>query len=111
LRLALHDLSRVARRGSAAVIITPTAHAEWLPSLITLSQAGVQPHVILLERTSFGDDTGNLGLRDAIRQLGFNCYVVRRGDVGLPPDPSERRGYWQFRTLATGKVVVVQRPD
>ena len=111
LRAALHDLSRIARRGSAAVVITPTAGAEWLPSLIALAQAGVQAHVILLDRASFGAPQSNRGLRDAVRQLGFDCHVVRQGDLGLPPDPSDRHGYWQFKTLATGKVVVLQRPD
>ena len=111
LRLALHDLSRIARRGSAAVIITPTIRADWLPSLISLAQSGVQAHVTLLERASFGAAQSNLGLQNAIRQLGFDCHVMHHGDVGLPPDTDERHGYWQFRTLATGKVVVVQRPD
>lgn len=111
LRISLNDLSRIARRGSAVVIITPTANADWLPSLVTLAQAGVQAHVILLDRASFGAVESNLGLYDAIRQLGFDCHIVRRGDIGLPPDSDDRRGYWQFRTLATGKVVVLKRPD
>lgn len=111
LAAALDDLSRIARRGSAAVIITPTASAGWLPSLLTLAQAGVQAHVILLDRASFGAAESNLGLYDAVRQLGFDCHVVRRGDVGLPPDAEKRHGYWKFRTLATGKVVVLEQPD
>ena len=111
LRAAIHDLSRIARRGSAAVIITATTGAAWLPSLLALAQTGVQAHVILLDRASFGASQANLGLRDAVRQLGFDCHVVRRGDLGLPPDPGERHGYWQFKTLATGKVVVLRRPD
>lgn len=108
---ALQDLSRVARRGSAAVIITPGGRAGWLPSLVTLSQAGVQCNVILLDRDSFGGTGNGKGLRDAIRRLGFNCHVVRRGDVGQPPAPGEGHGYWEFKTLATGKVIVVSRPE
>jgi hypothetical protein len=67
--------------------------------------------VILLERTSFGASQSNLGLQDAVRQLGFNCHVIRKGDVDLPPATGEQRGYWKFRTLATGKVVVLEQPQ
>lgn len=111
LQLALHDLSRMARRGSAVVIITPTLDVEWLPALITLAQSGIQAHVTLLERASFGAAESNLGLHDAIRELGFDCHVVRRGDIRLTLDTANQQGYWRFKTLATGKVVVVQRPE
>ncbi|HSM56819.1 MAG TPA: DUF58 domain-containing protein [Candidatus Sulfomarinibacteraceae bacterium] len=111
LHVALEDLSRVARRGSAAVIITSTSRVNWLPALVQLAQGGVQANVILLERTSFGASQSNLGLQDAVRQLGFNCHVIRKGDVDLPPETGEQRGYWKFRTLATGKVVVLEQPQ
>lgn len=111
LRAGLQDLSHIARRGSAAVIITPTLSTDWLPSLVSLAQAGVQANVILLERASFGSSQSNLGLYDAVRQLGFNAHIIRQGDVGLPPTEGERRGYWRFKTLATGKVVVLEQPS
>lgn len=109
---ALHDLRRVAQRGSAAAILTPRGDAAWLPMLLQLSHAGIRCHVTLLDRESFGDDGGNSrGLCDAVQQLGIPCHLVRQGEVGRPLEESERRGFWQFRTLATGKVVVVQRPE
>lgn len=110
LSVALQDLSRVARRGSAAVIITPTTSTEWLPGLISLAQSGIQANVILLERSSFGAAQSNLGLDDAVRRLGFSCHVIRQGEVGSPPPTGEQRGYWRFKTLATGKVVVLEEP-
>ena len=108
---ALADLARTARRGSAAVIITATGRAQWLPALLQLTRAGIQSNVILLERASFGGEGNSLALQDAVRQTGANCHLVRQGEVGRPPEPQEQRGFWEFKTLATGKVVVVQRPD
>jgi len=108
---ALRDLSRTARRGSAAVIITPTGRAEWLSALLELTQAGIQSNVILLERVSFGGEGNSQALQDAVRQAGANCHLIRQGDVGRPPEQQEQRGYWEFKTLATGKVVVVKQPE
>lgn len=108
---ALGDLGRVAQRGSAAVVITPTADGGWLPALSQLARVGVQANVTLLERASFGAEQSNRGLRDAIRNLGVNCHLVRRGDVGRPPGEEEGSGFWEFKTLATGKVVVLKQPE
>ena len=108
---ALYDLSRTARRGSAAVIITPSARADWLPALLQLAQSGIQSNVILLERATFGGEGNSQALQDAVRQAGANCHLVRQGDVGRPPEQQEQRGFWEFKTLATGKVIVVKRPE
>ena len=93
------------------MIITPTGRAEWLPSLLQLTQAGIQSNVILLERGSFGGDGDSRALRDAVRQTGANCHLIRQGDVGRPAEQQAQRGFWEFKTLATGKVIVVKRPD
>ena len=111
LEQALGDLGRVAQRGSAAVIITPTAEADWLPALSQLARAGVQCNVIVMERASFGAKQSNHGLHDAIRNLGINCQLVHQGDVGHPHGEREGSGFWEFKTLATGKVVVLREPD
>ncbi len=108
---ALHDLSRVARRGSAAVIITPRAGAQWLSALLTLARNNIDAHVILLDRPSFGGSGNSQALHDSIRQLGFNCQIVHRGDLALTPQSTERRGFWEFKTLATGKVIVTRKPQ
>lgn len=107
---ALQDLGRVAQRGTAAVIITPTGRAGWLPQLLSLSQRGVQSNVILLDRPSFGGQGSTQGLHDAVRQLGFNCHIVRQGEVGQPPEEEERRGFWEFRVTPLGKAIAVQKP-
>lgn len=106
----LPDVLRIARRGSAAIIITPCGDAGWLPALLTLSRQGIRSHITLLHRASFNGEGHNEGLRDAVRRLGFPCQLVRQGEVGQPPEPEERRGYWDFIVTGTGKVVTVRSP-
>ena len=92
---ALTDLGRMARRGTAAIIITPTNQADWIPNLLALGQRGVQSHVALLDRQSFGGTGNSEGLRQAIQQLGFRAQIIRQGDIGQPIEEQERRGFWE----------------
>jgi uncharacterized protein (DUF58 family) len=107
---AITDLGRIARRGAAAIIITPTDQADWIPNLLALGQRGVQSHVTLLDRPSFGGTGSSEGLRQAVRQLGFQAHIVQQGDVGQPLQEQERRGFWEFKITPTGKAVAVRSP-
>jgi uncharacterized protein (DUF58 family) len=112
LATALKDLRQTARRGATAVIITPSDTADWLPELFPLAQKGLKLSLILLERRSFGAKTGSEGLQTAARQLGFDCRLLRQGELRPPEiDAAERRGFWEFRTLATGKVIAIRKPE
>ena len=110
LQTALFDLGRMAKRGTAVIVITPSGEADWLPELVRLAQRGVQSNVVLLERQSFGDEASSSGLGTAVRQLGFPCQVIRQGEVGTPLEEQQRRGFWEFRVSGTGKVVAVKTP-
>jgi len=107
---AIRDLGQLARRGSAAVIITPSGQLEWLPDLLILAQRSIRCHVVLLDRRSFGGDGNSLAMRDTLRDLGFEATVVRKGDLGEPLQELERRGHWKFKVTGTGKAVAVRSP-
>ena len=113
---ALRDVGQIARRGSAAIIITPSDRADWLPDLLPLAQRSVRPNVVLLDRASFASDGasasegGSAGLRDAVRDLGFEATLVNQGELGEPVEEQERRGYWEFLVTGTGKAVPVRSP-
>jgi hypothetical protein len=107
---ALQEVADAARRGSATLIITPTADAGWLPQLAALSRRGLESHVLLLDRASFGGEPSSEGLREAVAQLGYRCQVVRRGEVGRPIVEESGRGDWDFKVTGTGKAVAVRRP-
>ncbi len=110
LRRALQELGDIARRGSAAIIITPTAETDWLPQLAHLARRGLESHVLLLDRPSFGGEGNSEALRAAIALLGFRGHVVRRGELGRPLVEDERHGYWEFKVTGTGRAVAVRRP-
>lgn len=107
---ALTDISRLTRRGSAVVLITPSDRGDWLSDLLHLAQRGIRSHVILLDRASFGGERGSQGLLKNIRELGFNGSIVKKGEVGKPIEEMERRGFWEFKVTGTGKVVTVRSP-
>lgn len=107
---ALREFGETARRGSAAIIITPAADAGWLPQLAQLTRQGLDCHVLLLDRPSFGGLGSSEALRRAINLLGIRCAVVRRGEVGRPLVQEEHHGFWEFKVTGTGKAVAVRRP-
>ncbi|MFW6184497.1 MAG: DUF58 domain-containing protein [Chloroflexota bacterium] len=111
LTLALHDLRRVAQSGSAVIVITPSVDTAWLPTLLDLEQLGLESNVILLDRPSFGGDGHSQRLCETIQELGCNCHVVYQGQLQAAQVAQEQRGFWEFKTLATGKVVVVKEPQ
>jgi uncharacterized protein (DUF58 family) len=107
----MHDLSRVAQKGAAAIIITADGSADWLPELVTLAKKGVQSHVTLLDRPSFDGQGNSSAVRDAVRQLGFTASIIRRGEVGQPLEEQKRRGFWEFIVTGSGKVITVASPE
>jgi len=110
LAAALRDLSHIARRGAAAVIITPSDETSWLPELTTLARSGVFSNVILLDRPSFGGEGSSLTVREAVQMLGFNADIFHQGDIDAGLDEEERQGFWEFKVTSLGKAVAVKRP-
>jgi uncharacterized protein (DUF58 family) len=107
---AIQDLGQTAKRGTTAVIITPTVDSDWVPDLLSLAKQGVQSHIILLDRPSFGGQGQSEGLAAALQQQGFHSYTVRQGELGQPLEEQVRRGYWKFQVTGTGKVITVESP-
>jgi uncharacterized protein (DUF58 family) len=107
---ALQDVSQIARRGSAAIIITSSGRVDWLPDLLHLAQRSIQPHIVLLDRASFGGDGSGDKQRDIVRDQGIEVTLVKQGELGEPLQKLERRGYWEFKVTGTGKVVTTRSP-
>lgn len=111
LERALRELGDTARRGAAAIIITPSDSPAWLPELTRLDRRDIECHVLLLDRESFGGAGSSENLRRTIALLGVRCAVVRRGDLGRPLIETERHGFWEFKVTGTGKAIAVRRPQ
>jgi uncharacterized protein (DUF58 family) len=112
----LQDLSQIAQRGSAAVIITPNNEASWLPKLYQLGQRGISCTVVLLDRTSYQsaqsdtEEVSSENLRQVIRRLGLDCSIIRQGEIGQLAQAPERHGFWEFKVTGSGKVVTIRNP-
>lgn len=107
---SLEDLGRIAQRGTAVVVITPNLSPDWLPNLISLSQKGLRPMAVLLDRASFGGKGTAETLRMLIRQMGVTAHVVNQGEVGQP-QATIGRGFWEYKVTPLGKVIVVRHPE
>jgi uncharacterized protein (DUF58 family) len=116
---ALQDLSQIAQRGSAAVIITPNNEAGWLPKLLQLNQRGISCSVVLLDHASYQAAQPNPpppqplraeNLGQVIRRLGLNCSIIKEGEIGQIAQAQERHGFWEFKVTPTGKVVTIRNP-
>ena len=111
LATTLHDIANIASSGSTAVIITANEDGSWIPSLLEMARQGIQAHVILLDRLSFGGDGNTLATQDAIRQLGFAADIIHQGDVGEPLEERKTQGFWEFKVTPHGRVITVHNPD
>lgn len=105
LAAALYDLGHIADRGSAAILITSTADASWIPQLLHLAQQGIESTVILLDRPSFGGHGNPHPICDAVHHLGLNCLVIHQGDIGLPDIVPRQKT--KLRITPLGKAVEV----
>ena len=107
----IHARSIVSLRDSA-VILTPSLDPEWSKALPHLSGStrlgGVE--VVLLDPISFGGLSGAEAFRTMLLEQGVPTHIVRRQDIrpAIGTYGAVRR--WEFKTLGTGRVAVLQTP-
>jgi uncharacterized protein (DUF58 family) len=107
----IHARSIVSLRDSA-VIVTPSLDPEWSKALPHLSGGsrlgGVE--VALLDPSSFGGPIGAELFRTLLLEQGVPTHIVRRQDIrpAIGTYGAVRR--WEFKTLGTGRVAVLQTP-
>lgn len=111
LATVLTEMRAVLGRRMTVAVITPSGDPAWVEALWPLLRRGVAPTAILLDPASFGGQ-GNLSVvRSMLAGLGIPAHLIYQGHpFRLSPRTRQRAGRWEFRTTATGRVVVVQRP-
>ncbi len=107
----LHARSIVSMRDSA-VILTPSLEPEWSKALPQLSggsrMGGVE--VVLLDPLSFGGPDGAETYRTMLLEQGVPTHIVRRQDIRPAVGAYGAVRRWEFKTLGTGRVAVLQTP-
>ncbi len=80
LEQALAAEERVFNRYSTLVILTPSAHEEWLAAVRVLRQRHIRVAVVLVDALSFGGRESPEPLLKKLEALGVPSALVRRGD-------------------------------
>ncbi len=106
-----HARSIVSLRDSA-VILTPSLDPEWSRALPYLSggsrMGGVE--VVLLDPLSFGGARGAESFRSLLLEQGVPTHIVQREDIQPVSGTYGAVRRWEFKTLGTGRVAVMQTP-
>jgi uncharacterized protein (DUF58 family) len=109
--MLIHARSIVSLRDSA-VILTPSLDPEWSKALPQLSggsrMGGVE--VVLLDPISFGGSIGAEAFRTMLLEQGVPTHIVRRQDIRPAVGAYGAVRRWEFKTLGTGRVAVMQTP-
>ena len=111
LATVLTEMRAVLGRRTTVAVITPSGDPAWVEALSPLLRQGVAPMAILLDPTSFGGQGDLSVVRSMLAGLSIPAHVVAQGHpFHLSPRTHRRGGRWEFKTTATGRVIVVQRP-
>jgi len=105
------ETGRVLRRGTTVVIITPSCDPAWPGELPPLVRRDIATSVILLDAVSFGGEGNVAAMQGMLADQGVASHVIRQGFPFRHVVPLQRRGHWEFKTLATGRVIAVRRPS
>ncbi|MEM7333989.1 MAG: DUF58 domain-containing protein [Chloroflexota bacterium] len=107
LQNALVDLKRMARRGTAVVLITPDFQLDWIPQLNGLQRSGVQTHVTLLDQNSFGGIGKTDALEQDLQRIGVQTLRVQKGELGLAPEATQKN--ISYIVTGTGKAIMTRQ--
>lgn len=96
---------------TSLIIITPSLDARWVESLLLLRRRGAKPTVLLLDPASFGGQGDAGAIQATLVSQGIACHIITRDLLDRPEARPGQLGQWEWRTLATGRVITVQEPE
>lgn len=103
------ETGRVLRHGTTLVIITPSCDPAWPGELFPLARRDIAASVILLDAASFGGEGNVAAMQGVLADQGVTSHVIEQGFPFRHVVPLQRRGHWEFKTLASGRVIAMRR--
>ena len=111
LATVLTEMRAVLGRRTTVAVITPSGAPAWVEAMWPLLRQGVAPTAILLDPASFGGQGDLSVVRSMLAGLGIPAHVTYQGHpFRLSPRTRREEGAWEYKTTATGRVVVTRRP-
>ena len=94
------------------LVITPSLEMNWLPELRRLSGVHSTRHAqaVLLDPQSFGSGGSAERMLPILARAGIQAQVIQRGQVRPISGAYGALRRWEFKSLATGRVVARQSP-
>jgi uncharacterized protein (DUF58 family) len=105
----LAEVGSLASERDMFIVITPSLDTDW-PRKIRFFQQHTRLNVFLLDPLSFGGSGDARSFLPLLAELGISTSVVRRGDIRPIQASYGALRRWEFRTLSTGKAVLLQTP-
>jgi uncharacterized protein (DUF58 family) len=97
-------------RYASLVLITPAVDPTWIAPLLPLMRRGAVPTVLLLDPVSFGGTATTAAAQRVLDDLGIAHYTIGRDLLDRPEAQPGQQGLWEWRVLATGRVIPTQQP-
>lgn len=109
---ALQKMRHLASPRNMVLVITPSLELNWLPELRRLSglRSTRQAQAVLLDPQSFGGAGSAERLLPILARAGIQAQIIQRGQVHPISGSYGALRRWEFKQLATGRVVARQSP-
>jgi len=111
LATVLTEMRAVLRQRTTVVVITPSGDPVWVEALSSLLRQGVASTAILLDPASFGGRESIAPVRSMLAGMSIPAHIIAQGyPFRFSLRTRRPGGAWEFKTTATGRVIVTQRP-
>lgn len=112
LSMTLTQIRPLIHARDLVIVITPSISPDWPILLRRLSAAsqGGSASVYLLDPVSYGGKQTAQVMLPMLAGLGIQAQVIHKGDLKIRPAAYGPLSRWQFKTLATGRVIVKSVP-
>lgn len=109
---ALQKMRHLSNPRNMILVITPSLELNWLPELRRLSGIRSSRHAqaVLLDPQSFGGGSSADRMLPILARAGIQAQVIQRGQVKPISGAYGALRRWEFKSLATGRVVARQSP-